>query len=120
MIKYSEEQLLEIIRNQYLNKKIAILAPLVKGRKGHYKDLLEQHRKRGFVKIRIDGKIRDLAEQISLDRYKTHDIELVIDRIVYKGEQNKRLETSVKTALKYGTGIIQVLDLESKELRVLS
>lgn len=120
MIKYSEEQLLEIIRNQYLNKKIAILAPLVKGRKGHYKDLLEQHRKRGFVKIRIDGKIRDLAEQISLDRYKTHDIELVIDRIVYKGEQNKRLEDSVKTALKYGKGIIQVLDLESNELRFLS
>jgi len=120
MIRYTEEQITSLIKKDYKGKKVAILAPLVTGRKGHYRDLFEQILKMGFLRARIDGVIKDLTDRYKLDRYKIHDIEIVVDRIDMQDTDNKRLKESVKTALKHGKGIIQVLDLDSEETRFFS
>ena len=120
MIRYTEDQIAELICSTYQGKKIALLAPVVKGRKGHYRELFEQILKMGFLRCRIDGEIHDLTDRYKLDRYKVHEIEIVIDRLSIDETDVKRLKESIKTALKYGKGIMQVMDLETEEDRYFS
>lgn len=120
MVRFTDDQILQAIRTQYADKKIALLAPLVRARKGHYRELFEQVRKQGFLKIRVDGELLDLTPKMQLDRYKVHDIELVIDRLVMEGDPGKRLQQSVDQALRQGKGVMQVLELETGELSFFS
>lgn len=120
MVRYDEDKIVELILEKYNGKKIILLAPLVKGRKGHYRELLDSILKKGFLKARIDGEIKDLTNKISLDRYKIHDIEVVIDRMVPSKDDEKRVAESCKTALKEGNGVLMVHDTESNELHYLS
>lgn len=110
MIRQSEEQILEMIKSKYDGKKLILLAPVVKGRKGHYRELFVQIRKMGFSKVRVNGEIEDLVPKMQLDRYKTHDIEIVIDRVIPKDGDGGRVSQSVQTALKHGDGVMMVQD----------
>ncbi len=110
MIRQSEDQIVEHILSAFENKKLIILAPVVKGRKGHYRELFQQIRKSGYSKVRIDGKIEDIVPKMQVDRYKTHDIEVVIDRILADPEDRYRLSQSIGTALKEGKGILMLQD----------
>lgn len=116
MVRYSDEQILELILETYSKKKINILAPVVKGRKGHYRELFEQVRKSGFTKVRIDGDIKDITPKMQLDRYKIHDIEIVIDRLEVNPGIKARLAQSIQTAMKQAKGTIQVLEHEETRL----
>lgn len=119
MVKYSEEKILEIITTEYGSLDIMILAPLVKGRKGHYRELFEQVAKKGFLKVRVDGEIRELTYKMQVDRYKIHDIELVVDRL--RADRNAtRLREAVQTAFRQGKGILMVLDNEEGGIRYFS
>lgn len=109
MVKYSEEKIIEIIKETYGSHDIYILAPLVKGRKGHYRDLFEQVAKKGFLKVRVDGEVKDITYKMQVDRYKVHDIELVVDRLRANGNQT-RLREAVQTAFRQGKGILMVQD----------
>jgi excinuclease ABC subunit A len=120
MISYTLEQIKNLILESYSNQKILLLAPVVKARKGHYRDLLEQIQKQGFIKVRIDGEIQNIMPNMKLDRYKNHDIEIVIDRLHIKGDVEKRLKESLEVALKYGKGIMQVFAPEQDEIRYFS
>ena len=120
MVQYTEEQILNLILEQYEGKKVAVLAPLVKGRKGHYRELFDQVRQQGFLRVRTDGEIREIAFGMQLDRYKVHDIEVVIDRIVVKKEYGDRVKRSVQTAMKYGKGALMILDSDSEKIRHFS
>jgi len=120
MVRYTEEKILETIIENYRNKNIILLSQAVKGRKGHYRDLFEQIRKKGFLKVCVDGEIRDITPRMQLDRYKVHDIEIVIDNINVKEESRKRITESVRTALKHGKGVIVIKDTESGKSRHLS
>ena len=120
MVQYTEEQIISLIIKQYANKKVAVLAPLVKGRKGHYRELFEQVRQQGFLRVRVDSEIREIAFGMQLDRYKIHDIEVVVDRIVVKEADHDRLKRTIKTAMKYGKGALMILDDESNEIRHFS
>lgn len=111
MVKWSEEEIVENIFQRFYGKKINILAPLVRGRKGHYRELFEDVRKKGFLKVRVDGEIKDLVPKMQVDRYKIHDIELVIDRLQVTDEFRARLSQSVQQALKAGKDLIFVLPL---------
>ncbi|MGX5688634.1 excinuclease ABC subunit UvrA [Arcticibacter tournemirensis] len=115
MERMSEDQMLRNILQQFDGKPINILAPVVKGRKGHYRELFEQIRKQGYLKVRVDGEIVDLVAKMQLDRYKIHDIEMVIDRIVVTDKDTKRLYNSIQTALKTSKGIIKISDQENNE-----
>jgi excinuclease ABC subunit A len=115
MLKMTEDQIISEIVKQFENKKIAVLAPLVKGRKGHYRELFEQIRKQGYTKVRIDGEIKDIVAKMQVDRYKIHDIEVVIDRIEPKKDARFRIAESVKTAMKIGKGIIQIWDADANK-----
>lgn len=118
MIKYTEEQVLDLILKEYEGKKIYLLAPLVKSRKGHYKELFEQVRKKGYLYVRVDGEIREVTHGMKLDRYKNHDIEVVIDKmVVNSNKDDKRLKQSVATAMAQGDGLIMILDAEEMGLR---
>jgi excinuclease ABC subunit A len=110
MEKQSEDQIIDYIIEKYNTQKLVLLAPLVKGRKGHYRELFEEQRKKGFSKVRIDGIMTELVPKMQLDRYKIHDIELVIDRIVVKESDRFRIAQSVQTALEMGKGIMMALD----------
>lgn len=110
MVRYSDDQIVNLIMEDYPAKKINLLAPVVKGRKGHYRELFEDIRKRGFNKVRIDGEIKDLVPKMQLDRYKIHDIEIVIDRLEIKGDIKSRLNQSLQTAMKHGKGTINVME----------
>ena len=114
MVKYTEEQIIDLIAERFENQKIILLAPLVKGRKGHYRELFEQTRKQGFLKVRVDGEIRDIEFGMKVDRYKVHDIEIVIDKIKVEPEKRKRISEAVKTAMKYGKGSLMVQEQESE------
>ncbi|HUZ58208.1 MAG TPA: excinuclease ABC subunit UvrA [Hanamia sp.] len=116
MIKWSEEEIIENILSKFPQKKITILAPLVRGRKGHYRELFEEVRKKGFLKIRIDGEIRDLIPRMQIDRYKIHDIELVVDRLSAGNEQKVRLSESVQRGLQLGNGLLFLLINENNQL----
>jgi len=120
MISYTIEQIKDLIIESYGDQKILLLAPVVKARKGHYRDLFEQILKQGFIKVRIDGEIQNIMPGLQLDRYKSHDIEIVIDRLQIKDDVEKRLKESLETALKFGKGIIQVYAPESDEIRYFS
>lgn len=120
MVRYSEEQIVELIREKYANSKINLLAPVVRARKGHYRELFEQIRQSGFLKVRVDGELRDLVFGMQLDRYKVHDIEIVIDRLDLTTVDQPRLLRSVQTALKQGKGLLHVLDAGKGELRYFS
>ena len=108
MLRQSEEKIVDLIFQEYENQKIVLLAPVVKGRKGHYRELFVQTRKLGFTKIRVDGQVEELIPKMQLDRYKTHDIEIVIDRIVPKKNDETRLKQSLQTALKHGNGVLMI------------
>ena len=120
MVSYSDEKIKELILSDFQDKKIAILAPLVKSRKGHYRELFEQTSKQGFVRVRVDGEIKEIEKGMRLDRYKTHDIEVVIDRIIVNDSVEKRLEETIKTALYTGNNILMVIDLETNTPRYFS
>jgi len=120
MIRYTNEQIHNLILNDYDNQKISILAPVVKSRKGHYRELFEQIAKQGFVKVRIDGEIKDLVKGMKLDRYKTHDIEIIIDRISVNKSATKRIYESIKTAFYAGEDVLMVLDYEGNNPRYFS
>ena len=120
MVSYSDQKIKELILSDFKDKKIAVLAPLVKSRKGHYRELFEQVSKQGFVKVRVDGEIKEIEKGMRLDRYKTHDIEVVIDRIVVNNSVEKRLEETIKTALYAGDNILMVIDLDTNTPRYFS
>ncbi len=120
MVRYSEQQILDLILQKFLKKNISILAPKVKGRKGHYRELFEQIRKLGFLKVRIDGVIREISHGMQLDRYKMHDIEIVVDTILITEENKSRLSQSVQTAMKHGKGSLMVVDTESAAVQHFS
>ena len=120
MIKYSDDQIVELIIAAYASKKIVVLAPLVKGRKGHYRELFEQIIKQGFSKVRIDGEIKELEKGMRLDRYKVHDIEVVVDRLEVSDASWERLSKTVGLAMKHGNKSIMVMDYESGKIRHFS
>lgn len=120
MVRYSEEQIVQLIVQQFSGKRIILLAPVVRARKGHYRELFEQIRQNGFVKVRVDGEIREISFGMQLDRYKVHDIEIVVDRLELTDNDSKRLTQSVQTAMKHGKGLMQLLDVESDKLRYFS
>ena len=117
MVKYTEEQILELILRDYKGKRIYILAPLVRNRKGHYKDLFEQVRKKGYLYVRVDGEVREALPGMKLDRYKNHDVEVVIDKLIPSDKDDVRLKNSVATAMKQGDGLLMIQDMASGEVR---
>ena len=117
MIKYSEKEILDLIDKDYANQRIIILAPLVKARKGNYKELFEKCRKQGFIKVRINGELRDIIPLMKLDRYKTHDIELVIDKLQADDKSQSRLNKAVSDALKRGKGEMAILNYETNVIK---
>ncbi|WP_447636842.1 excinuclease ABC subunit UvrA [Flavobacterium microcysteis] len=122
MVSYSDEQIKELIFEQFKGKRINILAPIIRSRKGHYRELFEQITKQGFLKVRINGEIKDITAGMKLDRYKTHDIETVIDRMQIENtpENDKRLTESIKTAMYHGDDILMIIDQDSQEIRYFS
>ena len=116
MVRYSDEQIVSLIMENYSGRKCYLLSPLVRGRKGHYKELLEQMRKRGYTQIRIDGQLCELNEVTALDRYKPHFIELVVDRLKPSQKDEKRIKDSVMSALNFGKGSLAVMDMETEEV----
>ncbi len=122
MVSYTDEQIQELILKDYRSKKISILAPVVRTRKGHYRDLFEKIAKQGFLKVRIDGEIIDLVNGMKVDRYKTHDIEILIDRLKISEDnnQNKRLSETIITAMYHGDDIIMIIEDETNEVRYFS
>lgn len=120
MVSYSDEQIKKLITSDFSGKKIAVLAPLIKSRKGHYRELFEQISKQGFVRVRVDGKIREIEKGMRLDRYKPHDIEVVIDRLLVNEKSEKRLEETIKTALYSGNNILMVIGLDDEKPRYFS
>lgn len=113
MERMSEDQILKNIYKKFEGVPVNILAPVVKGRKGHYRELFEQIRKQGYVKVRVDGEIKDLTAKMQVDRYKIHDIEIVVDRLIIDQKDNKRLLDSIQTAMRLGKGIIKISDKEN-------
>jgi len=122
MISYTDEQIKELIIEQYSGKKISILAPVIRSRKGHYRELFEKIAKQGFVKVRVDGEIKNLNKGMMLDRYKTHDIEIIIDRLFVENSEDfdKRLTESIKTTMYHGEDTLIILEQESQEIRYFS
>jgi len=116
MIKYSEEKIIHQILKQFNGRKVALLAPLVRARKGHYRELFEQMRKKGYTKARIDGEIRDIVPGLQIDRYKVHDIEIVVDRIKVDEDKRERIASSLSVAFKLSDSFIQVCDLDNNEV----
>ncbi|MBV6439674.1 MAG: excinuclease ABC subunit UvrA [Haliscomenobacteraceae bacterium CHB4] len=113
MVKYTEEQILQNIQERFAGRKIALLAPVVRSRKGHYRELFEQIRKQGYTKVRVDGDILEVTPGMQVDRYKIHDIEVVVDRLKIGDDRSDRLAESVRMAMRLGDGMLQVLDLDA-------
>jgi excinuclease ABC subunit A len=113
MERMTDDQILNTIFNKYADVPVNILAPVVKGRKGHYRELFEQIRKQGYVKVRVDGEIKDIGLKMQVDRYKIHDIEVVIDRLIVDRKDQKRLQDSIATAMKMGKGVIKISDKDN-------
>lgn len=120
MVKYTEEQILDLILTRYAGKKTYLLAPVVRSRKGHYKELFEQIRKKGYLNVRVDGDLREIFHGMKLDRYKNHNIEVVIDKLVVSATDERRLKESLRVAMKQGDGLVVVLDAETNEARHFS
>ena len=117
MVKYTEEQVLHLILERYKGKRTYILAPVVRNRKGHYKELFEQLRKKGYLNVRVDGEMREIIHGMKLDRYKMHNVEVVIDKLIVSDSGERRLKESLQVAMKQGDGLILVLDADSAEAR---
>jgi excinuclease ABC subunit A len=120
MVKYTDTQILDLVKSRFTGEKVFFLAPIVKGRKGHYKELFEQLRRKGFLNVRINGEIRELAPGMKLDRYKTHFIELVVDKFKIGDTSDKRLNDSILMSLDQGDGVMMVLDSQNNEPRFFS
>ena len=120
MVKYTEEKVIEMITQEYVGRKILILAPLVRGRKGHYRELFDGLRRKGYLHVRVDGEVLEIKQGMKVDRYKTHDIEAVIDRMAVKDSVDGRLKKSVQMAMKQGEGLVMILDNETGEVRHFS
>jgi len=120
MVKYTDEQIINLIIEKYPGQKIYILAPVIKGRKGHYKEVFEQIRRKGFLNARIDGELMEIRHGLKLDRYKAHFVEIVIDKLQVEEEDRTRLKSSVNLAMQHGKGIIMVLDADQKQPRFFS
>ena len=121
MVKYTEERVVEMIHRDYSGKKIMVLAPVVRSRKGHYRELFDSLRRKGYLYVRVDGGLKEITEGMKLDRYKNHDIEVVIDKMMVKDNQDEnRLKKSVATAMKAGDGLIMILDNDTNEAKFFS
>jgi excinuclease ABC subunit A len=122
MVSYSDDQIKELINESFTTKRINVLAPIIRARKGHYAELFQQIAKQGFVKVRVNGAVKDITPGMKLDRYKTHDIEIVIDRIVVDElpETQKRLSESINTAMHHGENVLMILDQDTAEIRYFS
>jgi excinuclease ABC subunit A len=122
MVSYSDEQIQELILNDFEDRKVSILAPVIRSRKGHYRELFQQIAKQGFLKVRVDGEVKDIVSGMKLDRYKNHDIEIVIDRLKINKESvlDKRVSESIVTAMYHGEDVIMVLDNETNKTRYFS
>ncbi|MFM7661074.1 MAG: excinuclease ABC subunit UvrA, partial [Bacteroidota bacterium] len=120
MVKYSDEQIVDLIIESYEGKKVVFLAPKVKGRKGHYRELFDQIQRQGFTKIRVDGVLQEITKGMKLDRYKIHDIEMVVDRLLIDGKYRKRIYESVVTTMKHGSKAMMIMDFESEKVRHFS
>jgi excinuclease ABC subunit A len=112
MVRYSDEQIITLILEKFADKRVMLLAPVVRGRKGHYRELFEQLKKWGFLRVRVDGEILELTRQVQLDRYKVHDIEIVIDRFTVNDDISKRLNESLQLAMKHGKGVVMVQEMD--------
>ena len=122
MVSYSDDQIKELINESFAGKRINVLAPVIRARKGHYAELFQQIAKQGFVKVRVNGDVKDITPGMKLDRYKTHDIEIVIDRIVVDElpDTQKRLSESINTAMSHGENVLMILDQDTNEIRYFS
>ncbi len=122
MVSYSDEQIKQLILEDFADKKVSVLAPVIRSRKGHYRELFEQIAKQGFLKVRVDGEVRDIVKGMKVDRYKTHDIEIVIDRLkISEGSDNdKRLSETINTAMYHGEDVLMVLDNDTDTARYFS
>ena len=120
MVQYTEDQIIDIIIEKYQDKGVTFLAPLVKGRKGHYRELFEQVRQQGFLRVRIDGEIREIAFGLQVDRYKVHDIEVVIDRVKVAKKDRLRMKKTIETAMKHGKGVVMLKEDDSDEVKHFS
>ena len=117
MVKYTEEQLIDLLLSEYMERKIYLLSPLVKNRKGHYRELFESIQRKGFLYVRVDGKLQEIVPNMKLDRYKNHDIEVVVDRLLIRDKDDRRLINSVANALKQGDGEMLVFDVETEQVK---
>ena len=117
MVKYTEEQIVDLLLHDYLGRKVYLLAPLVKNRKGHYKELFETVLKKGYLYVRVDGELMEVERGMKLDRYKNHSIEVVVDRLVVKETDDRRLQNSVANTLKQGDGLMMVYDVQDENIR---
>jgi excinuclease ABC subunit A len=120
MVKYSDEQIVDLIIESYEGKKVIFLAPKVKGRKGHYRELFEQIQRQGFTKVRVDGVLQEITKGMKLDRYKIHDIEMVVDRLLIDSKDRKRIYESVVTAMKHGSKAMMIMEYDSEKVRHFS
>ena len=120
MVKYTTDQIIKKILDEYTGKKIIILSPIVKGRKGHYKELFVKIKRQGFIRAKIDGKIIDLIEEVKLDRYKTHDIDIVVDRLEVNASNEQRIKQSLEVAFKFGKGTLSIQDYKTGDLTFFS
>ncbi|MEC8683823.1 MAG: excinuclease ABC subunit UvrA, partial [Bacteroidota bacterium] len=122
MVSYSDEQIKDLIKTEYAGKRVNVLAPVIRSRKGHYRELFEQIAKQGFVKVRVDGEVRDIEKGMKIDRYKTHDIEIVIDRLKIEEGQDidKRILETINTAMYHGEDVMMILDHDTNEARYFS
>lgn len=120
MVKYTEEKIVDLILSAYEGHKVYLLAPLIRSRKGHYKELFETVRKKGFLMVRVDGELREIAHGMKLDRYKNHDIEVVVDKLAVQAKDGERLRKSVSDTLQQGSGLMMILDADTQATRFYS
>ena len=120
MVKYTDEQIIALITDKYAGQGINILAPVVKSRKGHYRELFDSIRKKGYLHVRVDGEIVEVAHDMKVDRYKVHDIEMVIDRIKVEAKSEKRLKDSIRLAMQQGQGTCMILGKDETVPRYFS
>lgn len=120
MVKYSDDQIVDLILDNYKGKKVIVLAPKIKGRKGHYRELFEQITKMGFTKVRVDGELKEITKGMKLDRYKIHDVDIVIDRLEIGKKDKQRIYDDVVTAMKHGTKSMMIMDYETGDVRHFS
>ena len=120
MVKYSEEQVLEKIHQDYTGKRVLILAPLVRQRKGHYRELFETLRRKGYLNVRVDGELKEITQGMKVDRYKNHNIEVVVDRLAVNDKDDERLRKSVQIAMRQGDGVMMLMDKETGEMKNFS